>query len=138
MSSPNVTNDPTLDAWIGRGLIFPIQLTNGKANISSGFDMVRHSLDNALAWAIGDRIMLGDFGSDLHKLLQRPNDRVLWALARTYIIDAVSKWEKRVTLLEANFNIISDTQLDIELRYKLTNSELENTYVYPFYTQITT
>mgnify|MGYP003658712361 CR=1 FL=1 len=138
MSSQNLTNDPTLQNWIGRGLIFPITLTQGKPPISSGFDMIRHSLDNVLAWSVGDRMMLGEFGSMLYTLLQRPNDQVLWALAREYIIDSVQRWEKRVTLLEANFTIISETELSIELRYKLTNSELENSYIYPFYSHITT
>lgn len=137
MNYPNVTNDPTLDGWIGRGLVFPIVLVDGKAVISSGFDMVRHSLDNILAFSVGDRFMLGEFGSLLYKLVQRPNDKVLWALARTYIIDAIGKWEKRVKLLEVNFILVSDTQLDIQLRYQLTNSQLEQSYIYPFYTQIT-
>lgn len=131
-------NDPTLDAWIGKGLVFPIQLENGKAVISSGFSMIEHSLNNILSWVMGTRFMLGEFGSLLNRLVQSPNDQVLWGLARTYIIGAINKWEKRVTLLEVNFNITSDTSLDIELKYKLTNTQLEQTYIYPFYTIITT
>lgn len=134
----SLNNDPTLNSWIGKGLTFPIELVNGRAVISEGYDMIEHSLDNILGWAVGDRFMLGEFGSLLYRLIEEPNDEVLIGLARVYIVDAISRWEKRIQLVDTIFTVTSPTSLRIELRYRLTNSQLEQTYVYPFYTTITT
>lgn len=44
-----------------------------------------------------------DFGSLLYTLKHAPNDPVTNALAHTYIVDALKKWEPRVVLRTVSF-----------------------------------
>jgi phage baseplate assembly protein W len=135
----DLSNDPLLNKRIGQGLAFPIQLdSNGRAVVSGGSELINSSLRSILYWLVGTRFMLGEFGSMVYQLLHQPTDSVLVGLIRTYVIDAITKWEKRITLKQVNFKIISDTEVNIELVYTLANSTTQGSFVFPFYTKINT
>lgn len=127
-----------LEKFLGKGIIFPIQLTNGKPDLTSGPDLIKASLFTILQWSFGTRWYLGEFGSKVEELIEEPNDIVLQGLMKHYIIDAISKQEKRVELISAVIQSMSYNRVDIKLTYRITNSKIEDTMVYPFYRQINT
>lgn len=76
---------------------------------------VKSSIQLILGTIPGERPHLPEFGSRLHELIFEPATDVLVALARRWTIEAILRWEPRVTLLgvqieieNENFRIIPD------------------------------
>lgn len=122
--------------FIGNGLTFPIQLTKGRGNLYSGFELIRSSIRNILAFKYGSRFFLAEFGSRLNDLMEEPNDEVLKNLILTFVIDAVTKWEKRVDQISATVDRTDTQSIDIRIIYKIKNSQTVDNFIYPFYRQI--
>ncbi len=77
--------------------------------------LVKSSIQLILGTIPGERPHLPDFGSRLHELVFEPADDILVALARQWTIEAILRWEPRVTLLgvlieieNEQFRIIAD------------------------------
>lgn len=138
---PNIGPDAYLAAFVGKGLVFPITLTAGRAPITQGFELISHNLTTLLDWMVGTRFMQGEFGSLLTLLVEEPNDIVLQGLAKKYIVDAINAYEKRIVLVPGgiSFKRVQPENLEISLTYKLANADyIEASFVYPFYTSINT
>ena len=125
--------------FVGSGIIFPIEIDNtGKAVVTGGFELIRASITTILSWPQRDRYFNNQFGARLWELLEEPNDAVAAALVETFITEAIERWETRIELLESNI-ITSTTNLekvDIELIYRIRNSKIEDTFIYPFYKEL--
>lgn len=125
--------------YIGRGIIFPIELSaNGGHVIRTGTVLINSSLKIILSWPFLSRIFLSEFGSRLEDLLEEPNDDLLRSLVKHFIFDAITKWEKRVNVLEVDTKRTSPERLIIGVRYRVKNTGLEETFTFPFYKEITT
>lgn len=122
--------------FIGNGLIFPIRLVKGRAVISSNFDLIRSSIKNILAFPAGTRFFLPEFGSRLKELIEEPNDEILHNLVQTFIVDAISRWEKRVNQVSAEIIGKDDHTIQVNIAYQIVNSQTVDNFIYPFYTQI--
>lgn len=131
-------NPQPVQDFIGQGLAFPLQLLNGAAQVSSGFDLIRSSIKNILAFSVGDRFFLGEFGSRLDELLEEPNDEILQNLITSFVIDAVTQWEKRVQSVSTTIDSVTDAAVMVEVSYQIVNTQNSDSFVYPFYRQITT
>src|SRR5882757_6492467 len=105
--------------FIGSGITFPIILTNGRPTISSGFDIIRASIKTILAYAIGTRYFLAEFGSRLEELLEEPNDEILQNLVNTFVIDAVTQWEKRVATITTDIIKVDDISIQVNITYQV-------------------
>lgn len=122
--------------FIGSGLTFPIQLENGKGKLFTGFELVRSSLRMILAWPYGHRFLLGEFGSRIEELLEEPNDEILKNILETFIIDAISDWEKRVEVISVDIQDKTATELTVNLTYRIVNTQSVDNFIFPFYRQI--
>lgn len=122
--------------FIGNGITFPIQLHDGKIVVDSGFNLIRASIITILSFQIGTRFFLAEFGSRLEELLEEPNDEILHNLINTFVIDAVTKWEKRVSTISTSIESINDEQINIQITYQVLNSNTVDNFIYPFYKQI--
>ncbi len=130
--------DNTASKFIGSGLIFPIQLDNtGKAIIGSGGPLIISSISIILGTAMGTRYMLGEFGANMERLLQEPDDEVLKSLVKHYVKDAVTKWEKRVKVLDVTLNDKPDEGIILlNVTYQIIGTKLIDTFTFPYYSQI--
>lgn len=61
---------------------------------------VKESIKDILSTPLGARVMLPDYGSRLYELIDRKVDDEFRALLSWYVIEAVQKWEKRVSIEE--------------------------------------
>lgn len=122
--------------FIGGGLIFPIQLINGRPPISYGFDIIRASIKTILAFQIGARYYLGEFGSRLDELIEEPNDEILQNLINTFVVDAVTQWEKRVATISTDVFKPDDVSISLNITYQVVNSQTVDNFIYPFYKNI--
>ena len=88
--------------YLGKGIGFPIDLDNGSAKILSNVDLIRLSLPNILSWYYGQRYFQGEYGSKWERMIERPLDSITLSLVRTFIIEAITRYEKRIKLLAVN------------------------------------
>lgn len=122
--------------FIGNGLVFPLTLENGRGVLSSGFDLIRGSIKNILAFKYGTRFFLPEFGSRINELIEEPNDQILHNLITTFIIDAITRWEKRVGTINTEIIDIDDHSIKVSITYQIKNSQTVDNFVYPFYRTI--
>lgn len=128
--------DNTANNFIGKGLTFPIVLTNGKPAIDSGKVLIEASLRDILAWVIGTRYFLGEYGGKLEFLLQEPDNNVSAALLRYYTAGLIAQWEKRVENVGIRVLRRQPGVMYIRLDYRITNTQITGSFIYPYYSQL--
>lgn len=132
------SDDENLIKFLGRGLPFPITLTNGKADLIYGPELVKSDIRILLSWQYGTKFYLYDFGSKIEQLLYEPNTVVLKNLLNQYVIDPINKWEKRINLVDSAIITVTHEKIMIKLTYRFINSNIEDSFIVPFYRTINT
>ncbi len=132
----------TLD-FLGKGLKFPFQFhrRSGGARISTATSLehahIHESILQILGTRPGDRFMNPEFGSRLKDLVFEQNDTILKGLVRHHVIDAIRRWEKRVTVTHVSFDESPATAdrnvLLVHIAYRVIETQVEGNLVYPFY-----
>lgn len=126
------------EKFIGRGLVFPIKLDNeGRPATATGFPLLESDLRILLSWPAFERYMLAEYGSRAFELLEQPNDAVTQQVMRRFTIDTITQWEKRVKLVTVT-TLANDlgTLIAMGITYKIINTNLQNSFVFPFYEKI--
>lgn len=128
-----------LEVFVGKGITLPLTLVNGSVPVSSGFDLLRSSIRLILSWVYGTRFMLNEFGTRLEELLEEGNDDVTLTLLENQIEDAITQWEARVVVIgvTAKRDRVKIGHVNILIAYRVKGTNLEDTFIYPFYSQIT-
>jgi phage baseplate assembly protein W len=126
-----------IENYVGKGIIFPVELTStGSPVLETGVKLINSSLKIILSWAFGTRLFLNQFGNRALTLIEEPNDDLLLNLAEHFTYDSITQWEKRIDILELKATRTTDTLVSIRIRYKVKLTGLEDTFVWPFYTNI--
>jgi phage baseplate assembly protein W len=121
-------------AWLGAGLVRPFQ-RDGKSDFanSSGVALVKACIGQILGTQAGSNFSQGElpwrteFGSLLHTLKHKRNDAALADLTRTYVAEAIRRWEPRVRLKHVEVTrdvseLKNENVLSIRLRYDIVAS----------------
>lgn len=66
--------------------------------LSPDLEAVKNSIQNILGTPIGSRPFQRDYGSMLHYFIHQPMDRITEEQIRVSIIQALEKWEPRITI----------------------------------------
>ena len=83
----------------GRGIGFPPRLgADGRLAWSEGPQNVRESIQVVLLTRLGERLLLGEFGTTMPDLLFEPNTVATRRLVQEQIAIALKRWEPRVTV----------------------------------------
>ena len=132
----------TRESILGKGLKFPFAFTQSRkkpatSTAASGeIEHVNDAIWQILGTKIGDRFMRRDFGSRLHELLFEPLDDVFRSLAKVYTIDAISRWEKRIIVIDVTFSDDDEyLRLGIQpgtIKYMLIRTQVVGNLVYPY------
>ena len=128
-------NSEFLDQYIGRGLSTTNTFNNTSlsTNVITGIDKIQDSIYNILSTKVGERLFLPEFGSRLHTIVFEPNNAIFADLADFYIRDALGKWERRIEVTDVSVLVEQEGNIvPIEISYRITNSNIYDTYVYPF------
>lgn len=88
----------TVEHVSGSGLSFPIKVVNGMAVAETGWPLIRSCLFNLLAFEYGERYFQPDFGCNLERQLEEPNDRAAEAQLTYRLNQQITQWENRVTV----------------------------------------
>lgn len=132
MSSKNI--------FIGSGLIFPITLNSeGRPDIKSDIELIRSSILNIIYWPKGRRFFNQKYGCDIERCLEEPDDSVSKALIKHYVVEAIELWEKKVETIPSLIKVLDSkpTIVNIQITYIIKNTKETDTFVFPFYKNIT-
>lgn len=125
------------DRFIGSGYIFPLELQNGKPRLRVGeLELIRSSIMMLISWPKNDRFFLGEFGSRIEECIGQPNDDILSTLVYQFISDAINNFERRIELLDIGIIRPNNTSINIRLTYKIRTTNLEDSFIFPFYRSI--
>ena len=90
-----------------RGISYPVKSgQKGLFNVENDIELIEGNIIQILGTRKGERVMLPDFGSKILDFIFEPLDHITCALLRIEIIEAIKKWEPRVTLDKQNTIII--------------------------------
>lgn len=112
----------TPDTILGAGWSFPLQISaQGGLTISNDQKGLNESITILLMTAPGERLMYPDYGCRLNELCFMPNNEETLTLTQTYIIEALQKWEPRITSLnvDATYSPNSPYAILITISYKI-------------------
>lgn len=88
----------TIEHVSGSGLSFPIKVNNGLVVAEEGWALIRSCLFNLLAFEYGERYFQPDFGCNLDKQLEEPNDQATTAQINYRLNQQITQWENRVVI----------------------------------------
>ena len=127
-------NREFLETLSGSGMSHRHTFKDKKTNVFKREEKIEDSMYSILSTRIGERFFLPEYGSNLHLVLFEPNDMIAADLIDMYIRDALAKWEKRIEVVDIEIREIEDNNniVPIGIRYKVTNNNTIQTYVYPF------
>ena len=122
--------------FLGSGIKWPLNVDNsGDLNLTHDEECIRQSIWLILGTSKGERVMRPDFGCGIHDLLFAPNNVQTASRIESEIIHALLKWEPRVEVL--NVSASADTNehnlLNIEIDYRIRDTNSRFNMVYPFY-----
>lgn len=122
---------------IGRGVLFPIQLTTnaeGKTGwypVEGSKALIVNNVNAILLYMLGERFRQEDFGSRLWECIEEPNTQAQAFLINTFLKEALSTWEDRI-IYDHSEVTREASKVHIRLFYKLVQlgqtSSLDITY----------
>lgn len=114
------------------GLIFPIQIESGKPKIVTGVELIKSSIKTILSWPTFQRMFNHTFGSRVFETLEEPNDDILNSLMNHFIIDALSKWEKRIIMTSVDIQRISPIAIKADIYFRVRELSIDDSVSYTF------
>lgn len=118
----------------GKGLSFPINLTNGSAEPETGWNLIKSCIFNLLVHEYGKRYFQRDFGCNLYSSLQEPNDDITARQIEHRLSEQLETWENRVYLV-GNVEVTrsqNDSRMNIKLKVALSNTNPVQTETFEF------
>ena len=136
MKQDNTTPNDS-PAFLGTGWAFPPRFSTaqGGAEMVSGTQDIRQSLEILLGTAQGERIMREDFGCNVRGTLFGTQDTSTETYLRDLVETAILYYEPRITLdnlqLERGNALAGELMIRVEYTIKSTNTRTNQ--VFPFY-----
>lgn len=134
-------NLPLVDSYTRENAVVQLSKTNfgrsyqkGRVNknwffpVSYDDDLVRSGVAMVLGTQPYERVMLPEYGSRLYEVPFEQNDEVTNALIERFVIDAISQWEPRATILNVAISNTNDTiQINLKLKINLQTFSMDFT-----------
>lgn len=131
-------NAAPIQDFIGKGLSFPLILTNGSATLTSGKELIKSSIASILAYSLSQRFFLGEYGTRIEELIEEPNEQLLANVLENFITKALAVWEKRIQVISVTTQTSGLSGIDIDINYIIINTQVEDNFIWPFYTELLT
>ena len=124
------------NAFLGRGWSFPPEFKRG----NNGVDMfeaekdIQSSLEILLSTAMGERVMQGEYGCNLDKLIFEPIDTTFSTFITEQIRTAILLNEPRVVLDHVDYFLDNPGgRIDVSVDYTIISTNTRANLVFPFY-----
>ena len=92
------------DVWKGMAMPWG-QTLDSFLEPKDDVDVLKSSIVFIITTRRGERVMLPSFGSSLLDMVFEPGDHVLSSAIRTEVIQAVQKWDDRITFVDFSVEI---------------------------------
>jgi phage baseplate assembly protein W len=129
--------DELCSQFLGTGWTFPPTFSRTLASVmmSSDDENIQQCLRVLFATAIGERIMLASYGSNLRSYVFDAMTTTLANDIRTTILKAILNWEPRIDVIsvEVTQQAPLDGKLAISIDYRVRQTNSRSNLVYPFY-----
>lgn len=123
--------------YMGRGWAFPflIEPDTGRVAMVADEEDVKQSIRIILGTSKGERHMRPAFGCGIHDLVYGPIDTATIAQIRRDVADALRLYEARivVTGVEVEAGNAINGRLDVEIEYRIRQTNQPGNLVFPFY-----
>ena len=124
-------------AFLGAGWGFPPTFSRSLLGVEmvSGVDDIRESLRILFSTALGERVMLPEYGCDLWRMVFRGLTTTLTTELKDMVEQAIVLWEPRIDLRSVNAvrNPGQDGRVDIEINFVVRRTNTRSNFVYPFF-----
>ena len=126
------TND-----FLGRGWKFPpeIDKSTGRFKLVSYEEDIKEAIYIIIMTRYRERIMMPDFGSNIHEYVFSKPDVTMLNLLKQDIEEALVLWEPRIVDVEVDvsYDKVDGARLNIEINYTARATNNPFNLVYPFY-----
>jgi uncharacterized protein len=122
--------------FLGVGWKFPLQVTPGGKIAQARYEQrVEESIYLILSTAMGERVMLPNFGCGIHDLVFAPNNSSTLTMVVHHVREALVRYEPRVDILDVDAETAPDQPnlLLIRINYRIRTNNAIGNMVYPFY-----
>lgn len=133
----NEANDS--NTFLGRGWSFPPEFfkdSSGNAGVylAEGVDDINQSLEILFSTALGERVMLPEYGGDLNDLMFEGIDISLLTRIKDRVRKAIIFFEPRIKLDDVKtLATESEGVIMLVIEYTIISTNTRNNMVYPFY-----
>lgn len=119
---------------LGKGFSVDFGLDNmGQIKLSSYEKNIEESIYIILSTKPGERVYNDKFGCRVHELMFEPNNVRIQNMAKHYVQKALEEFEPRIEVSEIEVYSHEENSINIDIEYKIKESNIVNNYVYPFY-----
>lgn len=122
--------------FLGRGWKFPVGLNStGSIDESQGEVDIREAIKIIATTAMGERVMLPDFGCGIYNYVFESPNATMLGLMQESVRNAMIKWEPRIIVNSVSVSMEGSERntLLIELNYAVRSTNNQYNLVYPFY-----
>jgi len=123
-------------AFLGTGWSFPPTFSRPQLGVEivSGVEDIRESLRILFTTALGERVMLPEYGCDLWRMVFRDLTTTLTSEIKDMVEQAIVLWEPRIDLLALHVGPDPDRdgQIRIEIDFAIRRTNTRGNFVYPF------
>ena len=106
---------------LGRGWTFPFAFdaATGTVGYSEFEENIRQNITIILGTKPGERQMLPAFGCRIHEQMFAPNTRATSAIISHHVGEALTRWEKRTSVLRVDAEPEAAGSIRVEVEYKI-------------------
>src|SRR5262252_6929200 len=122
--------------YLGVGWKCALQVTHAGTISPARFEQrIEESIYLILSTAKGERVMLPDFGCDIHELVFGVNNPTNIAVITQSVRQALVTFESRIDVLDISTETDPEVQnlLLIRINYRVRSNNARGNLVYPFY-----
>ncbi|MBI3509750.1 MAG: GPW/gp25 family protein [Bacteroidetes bacterium] len=123
-------------SFLGQGWSFPPTFISGTNTIAlvKAEEDIQQSLYILLSTTLGERVMLADFGADLHNQIFEPMDAGFRPFVTAIIRKAIILYEARVDLDSVDVLIEPlEGKVEITVNFTIISNNTRSNIVYPYY-----
>ena len=121
-------------SFLGKGLAYPFSLEKSSyIKMSEMEKNIEESIEIILSTKYGERIMNPNFGCRIHELIFSLNTVDTHNLIVYYVSEALKKWENRIVIENISVEKSGSVSVDINIEYRIKDTNSFYNLVYPFY-----
>ncbi|MFT5431175.1 MAG: phage baseplate assembly protein W [Myxococcota bacterium] len=122
--------------FLGTGWSFPVRIgSNGGIALSSQEANIQECIRVILGTAMGERVMIAQYGSYIHDFVFHPNNPTTASTVAYYAERSLVKHEPRIENIQvrAHPDPNNENTLLLDVRYSVIHDNEMKNMVYPFY-----